>query len=230
MTSSLPVSPAKTSAAPENRPVSPEPVAACSTKSSAWLGSFDLNSSSLRTLQISCLTPTGRRSKKSSTKLPKQGLMQSGQLFQHQTWAPATAAPAAGLLPTPVAQTSQGGPKGLDGGSAARRMLAYAGFPRAAGSPTPLLPTPRANDAEKRGNFDPFNPRNGLPAVARLLPIPTTRDHKDGSQQACANTPSSGLSGREIRNAAGSTQTGDPMYLNPSFVEEMMGFPVGWTA
>lgn len=24
--------------------------------------------------------------------------------------------------------------------------------------------------------------------------------------------------------------TGGGMYLNPSFVEEMMGFPVGWTA
>jgi hypothetical protein len=58
---------------------------------------------------------------------------------------------------------------------------------------------------------------------------PTTRDHKDGSQQACANTPSNGLLGREIHKAAGSTLTGDPMYLNPSFVEEMMGFPIGWT-
>jgi hypothetical protein len=26
-----------------------------------------------------------------------------------------------------------------------------------------------------------------------------------------------------------STPTGGPAYLNPSFVEEMMGFPVGWT-
>jgi hypothetical protein len=63
-----------------------------------------------------------------------------------------------------------------------------------------------------------------------MLPTPTTRDYKDGSQQACANTPSNGLLGREIHKAAGSTLTGDPMYLNPSFVEEMMGFPVGWTA
>jgi hypothetical protein len=27
-----------------------------------------------------------------------------------------------------------------------------------------------------------------------------------------------------------SIQTGEPLYLNPSFVEEMMGFPVGYTA
>jgi hypothetical protein len=27
-----------------------------------------------------------------------------------------------------------------------------------------------------------------------------------------------------------SIQTGGPTYLNPSFVEEMQGYPVGWTA
>jgi hypothetical protein len=36
-----------------------------------------------------------------------------------------------------------------------------------------LWPTPRANDAEKRGNFDITNPKNGLPAAARLWPTPT---------------------------------------------------------
>ena len=63
-----------------------------------------------------------------------------------------------------------------------------------------------------------------------LLPTPTTRDWKDGSQQACQNVEANGLLGREIHQAAGSTLTGDPMYLNPSFVEAMMGFPEGWSA
>jgi hypothetical protein len=26
-----------------------------------------------------------------------------------------------------------------------------------------------------------------------------------------------------------SVPTGEPMHLNPCFVEEMMGYPVGWT-
>jgi hypothetical protein len=65
--------------------------------------------------------------------------------------------------------------------------------------------------------------------VARMLPTLTTRDHKDGSQQRCANTPPNGLLGREIHQAVGSPLTGEAMYLNPFFVEEMMGFPVGWT-
>jgi hypothetical protein len=41
---------------------------------------------------------------------------------------------------------------------------------------------------------------------------------------------SNGLLGREIHVANDSPLTGDPMYLNPSFVEEMMGYPVRWTA
>jgi hypothetical protein len=65
--------------------------------------------------------------------------------------------------------------------------------------------------------------------VAReMLPTPTTRDWKDGSAQSCANVPSNGLLGREIHTV--SIPTGEATYLNPSFVEEMMGFPVGWTA
>jgi len=189
---------------------------------------------------------------------PKQGLMQSGHVFRRVLWAPVTAGTAGGLLPTgpdgtpglptpsaciandgerpetwlarrervkltanngtgmgmpltiaaqllptPVAQTSQGGPKGLDGGAGARQMLADAGFPRAVGAPT-ALPTPRicsamASRLDTAGNADPARFPN-LETVADAL----MRDD--------------------------STQTGGPTYLNPSFVEEMMGFPVGWTA
>ena len=80
------------------------------------------------------------------------------------------------------------------------------------------------------GNLEGDRFPNLETVIGRMLPTPTTRDHKDGSQQACANTPSNSLLGREIHQAAGSSLTGDPMYLNPSFVEEMMGYPVGWTA
>lgn len=106
---------------------------------------------------------------------------------------------AAQLLPTPVAQTGQGGPKGLDGGSAARRMLAEAGFPRAAGAPTPL-------------------------------PTHTTRDHKDAGENVNFDrvADKGKLPGVVVRSTR-STQTGGPTYLNPYFVEEMMGYEVGWT-
>lgn len=41
-----------------------------------------------------------------------------------------------------------------------------------------MLPTPRANDPEKRGNFDATNKRNGLPAAIKLIPTPTARDYR----------------------------------------------------
>ena len=98
-----------------------------------------------------------------------------------------------------------------------------------------LLPTPKAGDGERgrdRARARPDAKSRELATCVRdqMLPTPTTRDWKDGSQQACQNVEANGLLGREIHQAAGSTPTGDPMYLNPSFVEAMMGFPEGWTA
>jgi hypothetical protein len=49
------------------------------------------------------------------------------------------------------------------------------------------------------------------------LPTPVTRDYKGRSQRGDL------LPDRSV-------PTGGGIYLNPSFVEEMMGFPVGWTA
>jgi hypothetical protein len=104
-----------------------------------------------------------------------------------------------------------------------------------------LLPTPTAGDSKGRGYF--YQRKNGVVVgwnpslcgavgaakVPTALPTLTTRDWKDGSQQACRNTPPNGLLGREIHHVQDSPLTGPPMYLNPSFVEEMMGYPIGWT-
>ena len=188
--SSLLVSPAKTLALQENKPVTMESEVYCSMKSSVWLGSFDLSSSCLKMLEIYSLTKTGKRSKKPSFKLPKQGTMQNGQLFQQVMWEPVTNENASGLLPTPR-----------------------------------VMP----------GNFSRVNGKiyeTSLQSMARrgiLLPTPTTRDWKDGSQQSCRNTPPNGLLGREIHQAQCSPLNGPPMYLAPCFVEEMMGYPIGWT-
>jgi hypothetical protein len=96
-----------------------------------------------------------------------------------------------------------------------------------------VLPTPKAGDGERgrdKARARPDTKGRELATVVRdqMLPTPTTRNWKDGSQRACANVPSNGLLGREIHTV--SVPTGEATYLNPSFVEEMMGFPVGWTA
>lgn len=91
-----------------------------------------------------------------------------------------------------------------------------------------LLPTPRKNDAQKRGNFDANNLRNGFPAAVKRLFLPTIsknepkgagRDRFRGSPHFRGAKMSEGLR----------TCEDDPIYLNPCFAELVMGFPIGWT-
>ena len=97
--------------------------------------------------------------------------------------------------------------KGIDGGS---------------------LPTPRANSAmtvnlrtqqnrpELQRNLETVIARMlPTPVAAALLPTPVARDWKGPGKVGQLPTLL--------------TPPGSGMYLNPSFVEEMMGFPVGWT-
>lgn len=210
--------------------------------------------------------------------------MRNGHVFRRVLWEPATDVTAGGLLPTPVAQTSQGGPKGLDGGAGARQMLADAGFPRCTGAPTampigpdgtPGLPTPSAcvaNDGERpetwlarrekvkqtakngngmgmpltiaaqmlptprtcsamaarldtAGNAGPKRFPNLETVAAQLLPTPTANDSRNGTLPPAAKSWDS-LPGAILRDD--SIPTGGPTYLSPSFVAEMMGYPIEW--
>ena len=60
-----------------------------------------------------------------------------------------------------------------------------------------------------------------------LLPTPTTNDAKNSSLPP-SQADRDSLPGQMLRDD--SIPTGAATYLHPSFVEEMMGFPVGWTA
>lgn len=78
-------------------------------------------------------------------------------------------------------------------------------------------PTPRVNDAEKRGTLTP-NPRNGLAGEVQTWATPTTRDHKSGK----ASQETHDRNSRPL-----SEQVGD--LLNPTWVEWLMGWPIDWT-
>lgn len=125
---------------------------------------------------------------------------------------------AAQLLPTPTTQEhKRRGPNSSQQGLSNVENWAV-------GSPTPLLPTPQARDW--RTASPPGTRRwerkqqagwsQNLNDIAPALPTPTAKDHK--------------VVGREGQLPTVLTPTGAATYLNPSFVEEMMGFPVGWTA
>jgi hypothetical protein len=87
-------------------------------------------------------------------------------------------------------------------------------------------PTPRANDGEKRGNFDTTNPRNGLPAAVKRYMTPTASigTKNGGRHRGKADTLAS-----QVAELEGMTQTSTGQ-LNPTWVEWLMGWPTGWTA
>jgi hypothetical protein len=90
------------------------------------------------------------------------------------------------------------------------------------------LPTPRKNDAEKRGDFDIHNLRNGFPAAVKRLFLPTI-----GKQESKGSSRKRYLGSQHFRGAKMSeglrTCEDDPIYLHPCFAEAVMGFPIGWT-
>lgn len=176
-----------------------------------------------------------------SLTLPKWGSMRDGVLSELQTLERPTAANDAGLLPTPLASNTK-----------AHHM-------RSGGRPgRSYWPTPKANDAEKRGNFDTSNPRNGLPAAAKAWPTPTASLGTKGGRV----TPRKSREGGTLIEAVSGRQTwptptvndsknctlppsqvkhdnipgallrdGEKAggQLNPTWVEWLMGWPLGWT-
>jgi DNA (cytosine-5)-methyltransferase 1 len=132
---------------------------------------------------------------------------------------------------------------GLDGGSNSRKAAKARGR-----WPTPtstMWKGPSANPESMAGH--------GLAAAVRW-PTPTARDHKDG--QYNPNVPINGLLGRAVwptpraqngegrnskvwlretgpQNLENALATADPSLvggsLNPTWVEWLMGFPLGWT-
>lgn len=116
-----------------------------------------------------------------------------------------------------------------------------------------MLPTPKANDSEKRGNIS-GDPRNGLPGQIALLCTPKgspsgldyARMDRRGSggndlvtQIAMLPTPTSRdhksekcgpeTAERNARPLSETLGTNTGMRLQPGFVEWMQGYPVGWT-
>ena len=80
-----------------------------------------------------------------------------------------------------------------------------------------LWPTPRANDAEKRGQISD-DPRNGLPGGVENFPTPQSSDWKGPNNSNSGSQSSNGLA----------TKAGGK--LNPTWVEWLMNFGSEWTA
>ena len=137
----------------------------CGPKWPESLARFDPVSRSWKTAQRSLLGDSGE----SSVIWPRSGMTADGQCWELPKSERPTSATGSGLWPTPTATL------GTHGGRVTKEKARLGGTLIEAVSSRTLWPTPRANDAEKRGDFDATNPRNGLPAAVKrsLWPTPT---------------------------------------------------------
>lgn len=155
---------AKTSAQRATELESPEPEAGSGVKWRELSARFDPDSLSWKTHL--CLWEEVLPW--SSVTLPRWGMMRDGVLLERATSALLTNGTASGFWPTPNCSNDRT-PCLTDA------RLSWEGNPRQSGDKVQarlrdaaaFWPTPKANDAEKRGNFDMTNPRNGLAAAVR---------------------------------------------------------------
>ena len=182
------------------------------TSAFGYLGKFNLSSPSLKTLEIYSPLKKGGYSKKSSFKLPKQGMMLNGQLFQQEMWEAVTFENVCGSLPTPNTMDHLP-PRGLDS------MI-------------------KQTQVHRKGRTKLANLREAVnPKAVKLfnelqqlrLPTPTSRDWKDSGDNMNYKKAAEKKRLAGVLNHTHSDLTGEDMTLNPAFLEEMMGFPVGWT-
>ena len=159
--------------------------------------------------------------------------MRNGHVFRRQMWAPAIGGIGGGVLPTPRTCSAMAARLDTAGNLEGER------FPNLETVVArEMLPTPNAGEAKQSGNVDNWRRRQlehaatgqdlqiPLAVAVKLLPTPTTNDSKNASLPP-SQADQDGLAGAMLRDD--SIPTGAATYLNPSFVEEMMGFPVGWT-
>ena len=185
------------------------------TSAFGYLNKFDLSSPSLKTLEICFPLKKGKYSKKFSSKLPKQGMMRNGQLFQQEMWVAAIFESVSGSYATLAT------PNCMD-------ALPQRGYDSML-KQTQVHRKGRTKLANLREQVDP-KARQLFEELQQLnLPTPTSRDWKDSGENTNYKKAAEKRRLVGVLNHTHSDLTGENTTLNPAFVEEMMGFPVGWT-
>ena len=216
--------PARTSAQPGRAKASPESGPAFGLSSLESLAKYDPATCSWRTPQFSLL---GDWELYSET-WPRWGSMRSGECWVRPMSVPRIKETESGLWPTPnvpnggrslahVSEWSESGRTAYHNGKKVQVGLESA---------VKLWPTPKANDAKKRGNFDVTNPRNGLPAAAKRWPTPVASMSKGSSPASLTRKSGASCQNDRLDHAVMASDGGQ---LNPTWVEWLMGWPQDWT-
>ena len=186
---------------------------------------YDPDTSSWRTSQACLLTGW----EEFSQTWPKSGMMRNGKCYRrqmsaHPTYVNASSSPHMTEFPTPAA--ARYGSSGNEGGgntlSAHRPSLETMASKNLWPTPTRHLDSMYVDNSP---NSDKRHSRGLASEVEHRWPTPTTRDYKgvgpngrwrDGKLQLDTLD-------RAVQNTDGIGQ------LNPTWVEWLMGFPLGWT-
>lgn len=204
---------ARTSARQEKVKALPGPDQGFGQKWRASFARFDPDTSSWRTHQHSLL---GGLELYSET-WPKWGSMRNGECLERQTLERPTGESVSGYWQTPVAD------------DAVQRELGKwnsRGEPKL--SAQVMLPTPRATDWDKNtrtpeGAMREAQRKGGGPqdlgAAVALFPIPTVCGNHN--RKGASATSGDGLATVVNKDSLGQ--------LNPTWVEWLMGWPIGWT-
>jgi hypothetical protein len=150
---------------------------------------------------------------------PQWGLMRDGECWEQQKLVQTTKGTESGLWATPAASDGQ------RGGTITDKMTGQS-LPQMVNTPD-KWPTPRSFSAmaatitpESAWN-DKRNPNLETIVGQRMWPSPKARDWKDGKTEGTSNRQSPDLGKVVVHPTSGQ--------LNPTWVEWLMGWPLGWT-
>jgi hypothetical protein len=150
---------------------------------------------------------------------PQWGLMRNGECWERQTLALTIKGTEFGLSPNNETFFHTPCTTGLDGGSNSRKALKKR-----------LLPTP---DASQRGPTKDYNPQaksqsgRTLQSFAAKFPTPQASDNRDRGNMSNPSVQRRVAIGKQISLSQSVHPTSGQ--LNPTWVEWLMGWPLGWT-
>lgn len=148
-----------------------------------------------------------------SQTFPRSGMTRSGTAYRLRPLVPLTGGTGFGSLPTPSA-SSYGSNRSASEGARVRLSLESMARKNA-------WPTPRATDGDKGGRGDLLAMvRTGKDSRRKNWPTPRTSDTNGPGRH--------GTGGPDPRTAVTETHPNNGS-LNPTWVEWLMGFPLGWT-
>ena len=192
----------------------------CGPKPSPYFASYNHDSRTWRTSQVCLLTNT---LDEYSETWPKAGLMLDGVCYPQPKWERRIREIGSGLLPTVTTPTGEGERSGERAGTGSLNYMARTGQ---------LYPTPSTVDDGARFNKSPSSgaanrPTLGAMAKHNLWPTPRQSDHK-GPQTKTQHTIDREAEGKASLCYAITNEEGGGK-LNPTWVEWLMGWPLGWT-